>query len=1169
MSYTPVTIPAAPTLNDVIGSSNNVLLGWTDNSSNEDGFKIERKEGTSGTFAQIGTTGANVKVYQDSGLQFGKVYCYRVRAYNSAGNSGYSSEKCATTLATPTLSYPANGATLTTNAVTLTWNCVTGADGYAIKVSKTSCGGGDVFDGASYSCEKALSNLANGTYYWQVQAAATTYPGLSAYSPCRSFTVSYTPGQVPVAYIDSISPNPATQGTHTVSFTGHGTDPDGSVVGYNWRSSKDGQLSTSSSFSKAASGLSVGTHTIYFKVKDDDGAWSTEVTSILTISSAPQPEQIELTLYIHENSTAGPIISGVKIVGTDGASSSFDQTSNSGGYVTIMGMPGIWSFTASRTGYDTKSWSQSITGSQTRHAYLTKQGAEETAPNPPSDLRATAGTSYIQLNWDPPAYTGGSPVTGYRVYRGTSSGSETYYSAVSGTSFKNTAVTSGTIYYYYVTAVNLVGESGASNRVSTVVGVPSLVQLIEQLTIDSVAVSVEGQPYFILTLQHRIDPTTLQLVAESGQTKLYVDANGGPVSDGATAQKIGIIETARELGELQLSQRIALLEGTREAVSEIGGNGWVNLVTSGVVDQIKWQRVYNFEDYLQYWDSSRTTWRNVGTATYKSPPAGLMAKAATALLEKILGDPFEEVADDLQKYLSDAISSYDAIADIDNSEIVDYGEASGFLSRFYSGENNEEIAYCLDGKLRDNIYNLLDKYGPIPSILSLGLNVPLVGQAIALLEFPKLALKAALATDWTVDTIYQSVFNQFEVAADLLYKLTDNAKYSLELAQAHQEVTDYTVKHANAMTTAYEEAAKVPQAVYDYLADIDTWLDSFVTVITLGLLHSPGEFRVYDSQGRVTGLVDGQIREEIPNSMYADETVLIFSSTGFYRYQVVGTDQGTYGLEIVSIEGEDISSLGVTSVPIVSGEVHQYTVESDAFSDGQAVVIIEKDFDNDDEFDDIIETSIPKRPTDPSPVHNATHVSLDTILSWNGDDSGSVAYDVYFSTDANPLLVSERQSETEYSPDLEEATTYYWRIVAINEQGISSGGSVWSFTTGEATPSSPCFVTTATYGSPMAEEVQVLREFRDEYLLTNPVGRTLVDLYYKGSPPIAEFITEHPNLKPVVRAGLLPAVAMSLVVVSITPADKTVFAGLLALVLLFVAVWVMKRRRGGPQHTQF
>jgi len=83
---------------------------------------------------------------------------------------------------------------------------------------------------------------------------------------------------------------------------------------------------------------------------------------------------------------------------------------------------------------------------------------------------------------------------------------------------------------------------------------------------------------------------------------------------------------------------------------------------------------------------------------------------------------------------------------------------------------------------------------------------------------------------------------------------------------------------------------------------------------------------------------------------------------------------------------------------------------------------------------------------------------------------------------------------------------------------------------------SQCCIATAAYGSPMAEEIEILREFRDEHLLPNPLGRALVDLYYKISPPMAEFITEHPSLKPIVRAGLLPAVAMSAAFANVSPA---------------------------------
>jgi hypothetical protein len=67
-----------------------------------------------------------------------------------------------------------------------------------------------------------------------------------------------------------------------------------------------------------------------------------------------------------------------------------------------------------------------------------------------------------------------------------------------------------------------------------------------------------------------------------------------------------------------------------------------------------------------------------------------------------------------------------------------------------------------------------------------------------------------------------------------------------------------------------------------------------------------------------------------------------------------------------------------------------------------------------------------------------------------------------------------------------------------------------------------CFIATAAYGSRMAPHVRLLKEFRDKRLLTNRVGRLFVDVYYKYSPPLADYISKHDNLRAAVRIGLLP-----------------------------------------------
>jgi RHS repeat-associated protein len=91
-------VPFAPSaLTAVAMSGNQINLSWTDNSSVEDGFRIERKTG-SDAFTEIATVGANVTTYSNTGLTQGVNYTYQVRAYNVIGSSAYSSESSVTTL---------------------------------------------------------------------------------------------------------------------------------------------------------------------------------------------------------------------------------------------------------------------------------------------------------------------------------------------------------------------------------------------------------------------------------------------------------------------------------------------------------------------------------------------------------------------------------------------------------------------------------------------------------------------------------------------------------------------------------------------------------------------------------------------------------------------------------------------------------------------------------------------------------------------------------------------------------------------------------------------------------------------------------------------------------------------------------------------------------------
>jgi hypothetical protein len=107
-----------------------------------------------------------------------------------------------------------------------------------------------------------------------------------------------------------------------------------------------------------------------------------------------------------------------------------------------------------------------------------------TPPSETLNLQATASDGEVDLNWIAPSFDGGSPVTNYKIYRGTTSGSETFLVMVGDVlSFTDASVVNDQMYYYRVSAVNLVGEGLESSEVSAMPVVPDLSSVILLLSL--------------------------------------------------------------------------------------------------------------------------------------------------------------------------------------------------------------------------------------------------------------------------------------------------------------------------------------------------------------------------------------------------------------------------------------------------------------------------------------------------------------------------------------------------------------------------------------------------------------------------------------------------------------------------------------------------------------
>jgi len=196
-------------------------------------------------------------------------------------------------------------------------------------------------------------------------------------------------------------------------------------------------------------------------------------------------------------------------------------------------------------------------------------------------------------------------------------------------------------------------------------------------------------------------------------------------------------------------------------------------------------------------------------------------------------------------------------------------------------------------------------------------------------------------------------------------------------------------------------------------------------------IKSPCEIQVYDSQGRAIGLVNGEVSEEIPNSAYDNEskTILIFNSTDLYYCRIVGSDNGTYGLSITSVENGTSQTFARTNVSISTNATHQYTIN---WSDHEATVRI--DADGDGTFEQNVTLKQPVASftyTPENPVVNQT-ITFNASSSYDPDGT-IVSYEWDFG-DGNVTSTTHEILNHSYS----EAGSYEVTLTVTDNDGATN-----------------------------------------------------------------------------------------------------------------------------------
>ena len=270
---------------------------------------------------------------------------------------------------------------------------------------------------------------------------------------------------------------------------------------------------------------------------------------------------------------------------------------------------------------------------------------------------------------------------------------------------------------------------------------------------------------------------------------------------------------------------------------------------------------------------------------------------------------------------------------------------------------------------------------------------------------------------------------------------------------------------------------------------------------------------------------------------------------------------GAYGNLITSSDG---GSSWVARNPMVEGS--QYELYKIAFGDSTFVVI--------GGGSNILQSDRHNTIPDQFTFANQTGVAISTVIKSNTITVSGIDVAVPISITGGTYSINGG-SYTSADGTVNNGDTVSVQVTSSGSYSTTTNAtlfigevykySIFSVTT-QAAPASEdggksgwCFIATAAFGSPMERHVQILRDFRDRYLLKFKLGQEFVKLYYRISPPIADTISKNEVLRMITRWSLIPVVGVAylIVLLGIIP---TLLIITISFLMLFYFIWLPRKK---------